>query len=284
MADRRFVGMPARLAGFIALLCLVPAFAQDGSRGVSVQPVRPGIIEAKPLTSFTAVIRVVNRTAKLSAFNSQVELPEGWKLVVPESAFQVAAGAETIRLVSIFVPLQALAGTYHIVYTAGSSGNPPLTDRAVIEVRVLRQAKLALRAMDVAPFAIAGDVCVSKFLVLNQGNAPLDVNLDVLSNGYEVSCDAKQVRVEAGRTVPVEVTVRTDSGLRKKLNQVVRVRAEASVPDQGNLTADALTQQDIIPRVYGSVDYYNKLPLEIGFMALGTVSYTHLTLPTIYSV
>ncbi|MGA2587623.1 MAG: hypothetical protein ABSF88_11465 [Candidatus Aminicenantales bacterium] len=269
MASKRLVGTLAIRAGII-LLCFASAFAQNASRGVAVQPVRPGIIEAKPLTSFTAVFRVTNRTTKPREFTGRIDLPEGWKLVMAESAFKLAAGAEAVRLVSIFVPVQALAGTYKIGYEVSTSGNPPLADRAEVGVKVLLEARLSLQAMDIPPFAIAGDVCKSKFLVLNQGNAPLDVNLDVISNGFRVDPGAKTLRVEAGQTAPVEVTVQTDGGIRKKLGQLVRVKAEAVVPGQGTLTAEALTQQDIIPRVYGNVDYYNKVPLEIGFVALST--------------
>lgn len=269
MASKRSVGTLASWAG-LTLLCLVPAFSQSASRGVSVQPVRPGIIEAKPLTSFTAVFRVKNGTSNSREFQGEVDLPGGWKPVMPESAFKLAAGAEAIRLVSVFVPVRALAGSYKIGYQVSTSGNPPLADRAEVEVKVLLQARLDLQAMDIPLFAIAGDVCKSKFLVLNQGNAPLDINLDVISNGFRVETSAKTLRVEAGQTAPVEVTVQTDSGLRKKLNQQVKLKAEAVVPSQGTLNADALTQQDIIPRIYGRVDYYNKVPLEVGFMALST--------------
>ena len=269
MVSKRLVGTLAGLAG-LGLLCLVPAFSQNASRGVSVQPVRPGIIEAKPLTSFTAVFRVKNETAAESEFNSRIDLPEGWKPVTAEYGFKLAAGAETVRLVSIFVPVRVLAGSYRIGYEVSASGNPSQADRAEAEVKVLLEARLDLQAMDVPPFAIAGDVCKSKFLVLNQGNAPLDVNLNVQSNGFRVDPGAKSVLVEAGQAAAVEVTVRTDRGIRKRLDQLVWVKADAVVPGQGTLEAEVMTQQDIIPRVYGSVDYYNKVPLEIGFVALST--------------
>ena len=252
----------------LTLLGLVSASAQNAPGGIAVQSVRSGVLEAKPLTSVTAVFRVKNETAAASAFIGRAELPEGWKLVMTESAFKLDPGAESIRLVSIFVPVQALAGTYRIGYAVDMPGDPPLTARAEVEVEVLLEARLMLQAMDLPPFAIAGDVCTSKFLVINQGNAPLDVNLAVRSNGYKVDGETTRLRVEAGRTAPVEVTVQTDGGLRKKLSQLVRLMAEAVVPGRGTLTADALTQQDIIPRVYGKADYFNKVPLEVGFMAL----------------
>lgn len=270
MAYKRRVGMPARLAG-IVLLCLVPAFAQNASRhGVEVQPVRPGTIEAQPLTSFTAVFRVTNRTTAAREFAGVVELPESWKPIMDETPFTLSAGAETVRLVSIFVPVRALAGSYRIGYRIATSGHPPLAERAEIDVRVLLEARLDIQAMDIPPFAIAGDVCTSKFLVLNRGNAPLDVNLDVLSNGFRLDPCPKLVRVEAGLAVPVEITVRTDGGIRQRLQQLVRVKAAAEVPGQGTLSAEALTQQDIIPRVYGRSDYYTRVPLEVGFVGMSS--------------
>jgi len=78
------------------------------------------------------------------------------------------------------------------------------------------------------------------------------------------------VRVEAGLAAPVEITVHTDGGIRQRLQQLVRVKAAAEVSGQGILAAEALTQQDIIPRVYGRSDYYTRVPLEVGFVGLSS--------------
>ena len=267
MARWRRIGEWAARAG-LALLGLAPALVHADPPGIFVQSVRPGVIEAKPLASFTAVFRVANRTAEPAELQGSVELPEGWKTATDELPFTLAAGAEAIRLVSVFVPVRARADQYIIGYAVGGPAGRPVAARAELAVRVALEPRLDLQALELPPFAIAGDVATSRFLVINRGNAPLDVALDVQSNGFRFTCDAASVRVDAGEARTIEVTVRSDGGLRKKLNQQVRIKASASVPGREPLAAEALTQQDIIPRVYGGLEEFNKIPLELGLVAL----------------
>lgn len=269
MAYKRFARASASWAGLF-LLCFAPASAQSESRGFSVQPVRPGIIEAKSLTSITAVFRIKNETAAAAELKSRIDLPEGWKPVIPASGFRLAGGEETVKLVSVFIPVQSLAGVYRIGYAVESAEDPQVSAGAEIDVRVLLEAGLDIQAMDIPPFAVAGDVCTSKFLVLNRGNAPLEVNLDVLSNGFRLDPYPKAVSVGAGLAVPLAITVHTDRGIRQRLQQLVRVKAETKVPGQGTLTAEALTQQDIIPRAYGRSDYFTRVPLMVGFVGMSS--------------
>ena len=253
----------------LLLLGFAPAFSRDAGPGRAlVEAVRSGLIEVEPQTSFTAVFRVKNKTALAHEYSGKAELPDGWRLVMEEPAFKLAPGAETIRLVSIFVPLRALAGTYKIGYTIETSGERASASRAGAAVKVMFKPRLGVQAMDVTPFVIAGETCTSRFLIMNQGNAPLEVSLSVSSNGYRVVPGAKSLHLEAGQSEPIDITVQTDAGIRKKLSQNVELTAEAIVPKKGTLLARAMTQQDVIPRVYGKDDYFNRLPLEIGLETL----------------
>jgi len=268
VATRRHTGGRMMTRLLAAALALGPALVRAAEPlAISVQAARSGAVEAKPLSTFTAVFRVANQTSRAVTVLGKVSLPEGWKTATDESPYKLAANAAEIRLISIYVPVRARAGQYRIGYAVGPAGQEPAS-RAEVSVRVALQPRLDLQAMDLPPFAIAGDEATSKFLVINRGNAPLDVALDVQSNGFRMSCDEKSIHLDAGEIRTVEVSVQSDGGLRKKLYQQVRVVAEAAVPGSGALRADALTQQDIIPRIYGGAEEYHTLPLELGFVAL----------------
>ncbi len=254
----------------LLIVCLWPAFSQTSESGVRVQAIRPGVIETKPLNPLTLVFRAINRTEEPHYFSPHVELPEGWNLVVKEPAFKLEGGEETIRLVSVFVPDRAMTGDYRVGYAVSALDDPALAGRAEAEVRVLLEVRLAVEAMDVHHLVVAGDIGRAEFLVTNRSNAPLDVDLDLKSNGPHVSQDVKKMRLEAGESRSVGIAVSTDPGLSRKLNQHVQLRAEAKVPEKGAIAATAMTEFEVIPRVSGKGDYFNKLPAEIGLLALAT--------------
>lgn len=246
------------------------AFPQSPEPGLRVQAVRPGTLETKPLDSVTLVFQVANQTGRPHDFSPQVELPEGWKLVLEETAFPLEGGAEAVRLVSVSVPVRAKAGKYRIGYAVGASDEPTLTGRAEAEIEVLLEARLSVEALDVHHLAVAGDKCRSRFLVTNQSNAPLDVNLGVKSNGPHVSQDVKGMRLEAGEARSVDITVSTDRDLGQKLSQQVQLAAEAVVQGNRTIRAAAMAEFEVIPRISGKADYFNRLPAEIGLLAIGT--------------
>ena len=268
MGTRRSAGAMVS-AAVLFIACLAPAFSQSPEPGLQVQSLRPGIIETKPLNTLTLVFRAVNQTEKSREFSPRVELPEGWKLVIDETGFKLAGGEEAIRLVSVAVPGRALVGDYLIGYAVNAIDDPAFTARAEAGVKVLLEARLTVEAMDTRQLAVAGDKDLSEFLVTNLSNSSMDVNLDVKSNGPGVSQDTKRMQLGAGESRRVRIAVSTDPHLSQRLNQQVQLTAAAEVPGKGSIAASAMTEFEIIPRVSGKGDYFNRLPAEIGFLGIG---------------
>ena len=260
----------AMMSGAVLLIaCVAPALSQSPEPGLQVQSLHPGIIETKPLNTITLVFRASNRTEKSHEFSPRVEFPEGWKLVIEETAFTLAGGEEAIHLVSVAVPGRALVGDYLIGYAVSAVDDAALTGRAEVEVKVLLEARLAVEAMDVHQLAVAGEKGRSEFLVTNMSNSPLDVNLDLISNGPGVSQDTRRMHLGAGESRPVRIAVSTDTNLSQSLNQQVQLTAAAELPGTGTIAASAMTEFEVIPRVSGKGDYFNRLPAEIGFLGIG---------------
>ena len=258
----------AALLAAVAALFVVPAAAQGPTQVVTVAFVKPGILEAKPQTSMTVVFRVANATKKAHDFTGRAALPDGWTLAMDDPAFNLAPGESSIRLLSVRVPGRAIAGIYRISYTAAAKDDPKLTARADAELRVLLEPRLALQAVDGPPFAIAGENTRTRFLVANPGNIALDLDLEVKCDGTRVADAVRSLRLDAGESKPLDIVVPTDSGLRKQQTQVIEFRASSTVLSAGTITAAATAQVDVIPRVYGSDEYFDKLPAEAGIMAM----------------
>ena len=266
---------PARAiigAAALALACLAPVFPRsvDPAIRVEVLAVQAGPTEARPLDSVTLVFRAANASGEPHLFLPRVELPEDWALVLEEPAYELEPGEETIRLVTVLVPARAAQGEYRVGYAVRASDDAALAARAEAEVRVLLVARLAVEARDDRHLVVAGDKCRARFLVTNRSNAPLDVTLEVKSNGPRVGQDVEDMRLGAGETRSVDITVSTDRDLGRKWSQQVQLTAQAAVPGKGTVAAAATTELEIIPRVSGKADYFNRLPAEIGFLAIGT--------------
>ena len=161
----------ARTAGKIAsrgaalVLCVLPVVAQTDRTAVSVRPVRPASASVKPRWSRDPGFPGGERFAPRSRALRTGGPPEGWKLVTAEAPFPLAAGSETVRLVPVFVPVDARAGAYSVGYLIGALNHPPVLAEGKAEVRVLLEARIGLQAMDLPPFNIAGEVTRSRFLV-----------------------------------------------------------------------------------------------------------------------
>ncbi len=268
MGTRRPAGAMA-IAAVLFMACLFPAFSQSPEPGLQVQSLHQGTIETKPLNTITLVFHAVNRTDKSREFVPRVELPEGWKLAMDETRFSLAAGEDTIRLISVAVPGRALAGEYPIGYTVSAIDDPALNARAEAGVKVLLEARLAVEPMDTRQLAVAGDKGSSEFLVTNMSNSPLDVDLDVKSNGPGVSQDTKRMQLGPGESRRVRIAVATDPHQSQRLDQQVQLTAAAEVPGKGAIAASAMTEFEVIPRVSGTGDYFNRFPAEVGFLAIG---------------
>ena len=219
----------------------------------------------------TLVFRVANDSPRDLELSGRAALPEGWKLVTDEAPFRLAAGSETVRLVPVFVPVDARAGAYSVGYLISALNDPPVLAEGKAEVRVLLEARIGLQAMDLPPFNIAGEVTRSRFQVSNQGNAPLDVDLTVKSNGYEVGLGA--IAASGSRpaeTLPAEVIVRSDPGLRKEADPAGRASRRRRQPlVRAASTGERHDPAGDHPACLRPVnDAYNKLPMEGRFIAL----------------
>lgn len=258
----------AAVLAAVAALLAVSAGAQSPAPGITVALVKPGILEAKPQTSVTVVFRVANATKKSHDVAGRAALPDGWTLAMDDPAFKLAPGEASIRLLSVRVPGRALAGSYRIGYTAAAKDDLNLIARADAEFRVLLEPRLTVQATDMPPFALAGENTRTRFLVANPGNVVLDIALAVKCDGTKVADALRSLRLDAGESKPLDIVLPTDPGLRKQMTQSIEFLASAAVPSKGTITAFATAQVDIIPRVYGSDEYYEKLPAEAGIMAM----------------
>ncbi|MDH7512833.1 MAG: SPOR domain-containing protein [Clostridiales bacterium] len=270
MAIRRSVLKLICLAS-IAALRVSPALAQSPESRVLVQQAAPGLIEVKPNSSFTIVFRVANLTSGEDEYKGNLELPEGWRIIIEDAPFKLEAGEETIRLVPVFVPVSAPAGYYRLSYGVSAASDPSFLSRTEVEVKVLLEAAIGVELVHSPELTVAGETYQSRFLVRNSSNAAVDVALSIKSEeGYPFVSDADKLRLDAGEARTVNISVQTDSRLRKSTDHILQFAAEAFLPEKGMLRAQAVATVEVIPRVYGKNDNFHKLPAEAGWLGITT--------------
>ncbi len=257
----------------ILLFCLVlSVFGPAAAFGNSIVHLQapPGAalpIEIKPQSSSTFVFRAVNRSGASVVCEPSVELPLGWRLLVPEAAYTLAPYEDSLRLVGIFVPPGTVAGIYKVLYRLTIGGSAAVEEAAAL-VRVPAEAALALRVVKSPDFVLAGDSFLAGFEVVNLGNSPAEITLSVQSpDGLQAAADWTTARLEAGEARGLGLTVKTDASLRRLLDGRITVTAAAAPPEAAPVRESAVSEVKVIPRVSGFDDYYRRIPVE--FSAVG---------------
>ena len=274
MIKRRAGGATVRAASawagvvFLASLSLAQDPAPASSRtGLFVQAARLEAAEAQPMSVVAVFFRVANTSPKAHEFSGRAELPPSWQLVVEEPPFRLEPGAEATCLVSAYVPVQARVGRYDIGYSVRASDDETVAGRAEAPVFVPLVAGLAVVILEAPAIEIAGEAYSSRFLVVNRSNDRLNVALVAKSgSGFKFVPPPASLSLEAGASRTIEIPVRTDASLRVRERHQLRLSASASVRGHSPLHAFAMTEVDIIPRVFGIPDYHFKLPVEVAVM------------------
>jgi hypothetical protein len=139
----------------------------------------------------------------------RVQLPAGWRLLMPEAPFRLGAGAEEVRLVSITIPALAAAGRYVARYVATVGGRESAADSVIVQIRERRS--LVAIVERVPSFAIADSSYEVVFRIRNAGNVAARLTPRVRSRagfGAHLAAESLDVAPGASGTVIVRVDTR----------------------------------------------------------------------------
>ena len=239
---------------------------------MSVQPSGSELVETQPGQVLTTIFLVTNITDQKHEFSEEVELPEGWRLIIRGFPFELDASESDTRMVSFSVPLTTLAGRYQVTYSVKNSEDANITAEQTIDVVVLSLAKLEVMLQEAPQYVIAGKEYQCDFVIVNHSNAGSRIALEIDSkNDYLAKSDPMEFRLESGESKEVNVTVETDSDLRNKIRHRLMVTAKALDFEKGEITANALSQVEIIPRITGVEERYHKIPIRLETRCVGDI-------------
>jgi hypothetical protein len=243
--------------------------SEENNQKILVQHTIPSPIITRPNNTFTVALRVANLDTRTQEFMTKIELPMEWKRINEDSIFKVQPGQETIRLISIFVPIRALAGIYPVAFIVQAKDDPSIKKQLLIDVEVLLQIKLKNQLLQSPKMVIAGKKYQADFLITNFSNGIHTLDLEIISDkGFSYHCETEKLHLEPGESRPLSISVKTDPQSRKNTNHILRLIAKAKGPDQKMVHASSLASVEVIPKESGDEDYFHRLPTEIKFIGL----------------
>lgn len=246
----------------IVLLAVVlaPGTARAGSEGVDIVSPVPVLLDVSPGGTTTASFLVVNRSSRLMEVAEDVELPEGWSLVIGASSFVLSPGEERLRLVMFHIPQCASPGSYYIGYGVTDKGGG-ISCREEVSVTVIPQGKLELILHEGADRVVAGSPLAARLTLLNHSNVSTQVSLSLTSSeSYLISPDVDDFVLEAGEVRDIDVSVETPPDAPARVEHVIIVEAEAHELDDHESRATIAVVQTVLPKVSSLLDPYRRLP------------------------
>ncbi len=242
-----------KLLSAVCFLIVVPVLLAEG--GLEVESLTPSLRETAPGHIITLSFRVTDLSdrEKETEFLEEIQLPDGWRNIIPMDTFRLTPRERTSRMVAFHVPGDARAGGYEIIYSVTSEREYALTDSATARVEVLPIKKMEFLLEEAPERVIAGQKYQIKTHLINSGNASLKVNLRVESAaGYPAAISPQKLDLlNPGQSVPIKITVNSDPAEKRPYTHRVMLIAEAQEINDKKVIAQKRIGVDIIPRVTG---------------------------------
>jgi hypothetical protein len=232
---------------------------------IDVQLAVRGNVTAKPGSIVSVGIKVTNRSAVGSSYQSRLSLPEGWRLVIRDFPFSLGQGGSDVRLISFSIPPDAPAKQYQIAYsvqdTAGNEGSTS------IQVIVLPVIQLQLEVLDAPRYVVAGSTFTTTFLLENKGNSATPIRLRYRSsNDFPVSIDSTVQNFGPREVRQLKVAVATDAKT-GKISHTLELEAFSGLDSTINVRASSVVE--VVSRSTKVEDEYFNYPVTVRLREVG---------------
>lgn len=218
-------------------------------------------LETKPKEVLTLAFQVANLTARKRELVEEIELPEGWKLIIQGSPFLMEAKEGEVRLLSFFVPMKVLVGDYKVIYRVKDINDTFVNSTREIQVKVLPVLKIEIIPQDVRLYVVAGEAYETDFKVINQSNTGAQIVLKASNRGnFPIQLEENEIYLEVGEAKIVKVRIETGEDLTKLLDNFLRLKVNVENFGGEILEFSGRSNTQIIPRISGVKDKYHRLP------------------------
>lgn len=231
--------------------------ARTGSRLLVVRRLGPARLAAASGTYATLRFRVRNDSSDPQRVQGHLELPRGWRLVIPDPAVVLAPHTDELALLRIAIPATAPAGRWSVRYRlAGTAA----VDSVTVVVPERRDVECSVRS---APtYVVAGQQYTVAFIVSNDGNGVVELGLAATaSDSVPVRLDHTAVRLLPGADVIINADVHPSDSVVQSTTH--RVRLVAAVVGDTVRPAPAVSVVPLIPTHVRAVSRFHRVPAQL---------------------
>lgn len=255
---------------WLALVCFLVgqfAFAQD----VVVVPSWTTPPEIEPRSTLNLVLQIENNSESAITAGLELDLPDGWRRLVPDLPMEVPPESSSPRIVALFVPLEAEAGDYRLAARVVDSETSEPVARTEFEVTVLPHVEIQLDDLDGSTYVLAGEFIEVPFRVANRSNTAVEVDLSLetrsfYSAEFDGAPDGTFV-LEPREAVRIVARIRTPPVISRVENYIADVvvvaRPVNGVPGTGAVEDSFRTRVEIIPVASEEAPPFYTIPARI---------------------
>ena len=246
---------------FLFLFMFQEVLGAGKIKEIEIRTESPTFLETKPKEVLTLAFQVANLTAQRRELVEEIELPEGWQLIIQGFPFLIGAKEEEVRLLSFFVPMKTLAGDYKIIYRLKDINDTSVSSEREVQVKVLPVLKIEIIPQDVLLYVVAGEAYETDFKVINQSNTGVQIVLKASNQGdFPIQLEENEIYLEVGEAKIVKVKIETGEDLTKLLDNFLRLKVNVEDFRGEILEFSGRSNTQIIPRISGIKDKYHRLP------------------------
>ncbi len=245
-------------------------------QGLQVFPGGEALFEAQAGQIISTAFRIRNTTGMEMTLKPELELPEGWRLIIPALEFDMTAQSTDIKPVSILVPGNAPPGKYSVTYRVTNIQYPSFSDFYSIEVNVAPRLDLHMEMMDAEAFVIDGDVYSFKIQLYNHSNVADTIRIHAAaSNNLSIDFKPESIFLKPGESAVINAFMHTDGETRQKRRIIINFETWFFTSEENIFRKSHVV--DLIPRIAGEEVKYHKLPVKLGLKGVAHYLRTHKT-------
>lgn len=236
---------------------------------VEVQLSGNDVLNTNPGNMVTLSFRVTNLDSERRKFVPEMELPAGWREIVPELPFSLDPNSSDLRFLTIFVPGSAIAQPYSIRYRVEPKGLISGSDQDEVTVLVneVTDVSLNLRSSE---YLIEGLPESATLQVANRSNVVLPLRIQIDGGEW----------IEATLPLGMDTAVwALDPGEQQRFSLDLAIREGLPVHESGYLSIQLLhaetgavlasrqTEIELIPRERRAFDPWHRFPVEAALLS-----------------
>ncbi|MCI5052065.1 MAG: hypothetical protein MRY21_02880 [Simkaniaceae bacterium] len=251
---------------FASLIFTFGSCFAASATGVQVYMESPVVQETPPGSVVTTRFIIQNQLNQPYQYQSRFTLPKGWR-TVPEvlPPFNVVPAKQGYQVIPVYVPKDAIAGTYKCQYRVQNLSDPGVFDTQDFEIRVLMNYQVETTTSSLPLFLMPGQSYSVSQTLINKGNTDSTFVMEVYDFTTGKVIDKQSYELSPGENKKVPLKLKSSAHITRPTKSRHKITTYiAQAPDIKKV--DYVTVEVIPNKTKSTSEIYNTIPskFEIG--------------------